>query len=73
MLLAVDVNEVTDYYSVIRQPMDFSTIRRKLEVTTQNLTASPLRARREQSNLTFASFSVLLLRYHLGTLCGVMC
>ena len=64
MLLAVDVNEVTDYYSVIRQPMDFSTIRRKLEVTAQNLAASLLHARYEQSYLTFASLSVLLLRYY---------
>ena len=70
MLLAVDVNEVTDYYSVIRQPMDFSTIRRKLEVTAQNLAASL----HVLYMYTYTYMYMHMYMYmYLGTLCCVMC
>ena len=32
VIIAVDQNEVPDYYEIIHNPMDFSTIRKKLEV-----------------------------------------
>jgi len=31
-LFAVDAEEVPDYYDIIHQPMDFGTVRQKLEV-----------------------------------------
>ena len=31
-VITVDPNEVPDYYSIIKSPMDFGTIKRKLEV-----------------------------------------
>ena len=31
----VDVNDVPDYYQIVKKPMDFSTIKKKLEVSDE--------------------------------------
>ena len=37
LFFTVDPQEVPDYYQIIKQPMDFSTIRKKLEVKNHHI------------------------------------